>query len=73
MRVARPPAALSYVLLHELLHLREPGHTDRFRALLTRHLPAWRAVRRELGPGTFRCRFLGGKIRRTRVITLFST
>ena len=46
-----PPAALSYVLLHELLHLTEPGHTPRFRALLDEHYPNWRGVRGKMQAG----------------------
>ncbi len=45
------PSCLSYLLLHELLHLRERGHTPAFRALLTRYLPAWRQIRDELNNG----------------------
>ena len=46
-----PPAALSYIVLHELLHLAERGHTPAFKSLLTKYLPVWRAVRDELNTG----------------------
>ncbi|NJC27853.1 M48 family metallopeptidase [Neolewinella antarctica] len=39
------PACLRYIVLHELLHLRERGHTQAFRALLTLHLPGWRGTK----------------------------
>jgi predicted metal-dependent hydrolase len=32
-----------FVIAHELLHLRVPTHSRLFRALLTHHLPNWRA------------------------------
>jgi len=39
----RPPACLEYVVVHELAHLLEPGHGPRFKAILDRALPDWRA------------------------------
>ena len=44
----KPPACLEYVLVHELVHLIERRHTDRFRALMDRFLPRWRQRRDEL-------------------------
>ena len=41
---AYPPACLSYVLLHELLHLRYPDHGRDFHAALDRCMPDNRAV-----------------------------
>ena len=41
----KPPECLEYIVVHELAHLIERHHTDRFRALLDRHLPRWRHVR----------------------------
>lgn len=46
--IARPPACLEYVVVHELAHLIERGHNARFYAVLDRVLPGWRAVRRSL-------------------------
>jgi len=43
-----PPACLSYVLLHELLHLRYPDHGADFHAALDRYMPDNRAVAAEL-------------------------
>ena len=40
----QPPAAIDYVVLHELAHLLEPSHGPRFQAILTEHMPDWRAV-----------------------------
>jgi predicted metal-dependent hydrolase len=44
----RPPSALEYIVVHELVHLLEPGHGPRFVALMDRFLPDWRAERRAL-------------------------
>ena len=43
-----PPECLSYVLLHELLHLRYPDHGREFHAALDRYMPENRAVVAEL-------------------------
>jgi predicted metal-dependent hydrolase len=42
------PQCLDYVVVHELSHLLERKHNERFIALLDRHLPQWRALRDEL-------------------------
>ena len=43
-----PPECLSYVLLHELLHLRYPDHGREFHAALDRYMPDNRAVAADL-------------------------
>lgn len=43
-----PPAAVVYVTLHELCHLRHMDHGHRFYALLESALPDWREHRRTL-------------------------
>ncbi|MBR5043916.1 MAG: M48 family metallopeptidase [Clostridia bacterium] len=43
-----PPECLSYVLLHELLHLRYPDHGREFHAALDRYMPENREVAAEL-------------------------
>jgi len=45
---ARHPRCLSYVVLHEMVHLSQPGHGPGFCAVMDAHLPQWRAVRAEL-------------------------
>ncbi len=42
--VKQPSSAMDYVVLHELAHLIEPSHGARFQAILTEHMPDWRAV-----------------------------
>lgn len=44
----KPVQCLEYVLAHELAHLIERHHNDRFIAILDKHLPHWRASRGEL-------------------------
>ena len=44
----KPAACLVYVLVHEMIHLLEQNHTDRFRVLMARHLPQWRLYRDQL-------------------------
>ncbi|WP_310450854.1 SprT family zinc-dependent metalloprotease [Sulfuritalea sp.] len=46
--VKKPRDLLEYVVVHEMLHLVEPTHSDRFVALLERHYPTWREARAEL-------------------------
>jgi predicted metal-dependent hydrolase len=38
-----PPEVLEYVVVHELLHLREHNHSRAFWRLLDEHRPGWRA------------------------------
>jgi predicted metal-dependent hydrolase len=44
----KSPEALEYVLVHELVHVLEPSHNHRFKALMDRFMPAWRAARKRL-------------------------
>ena len=44
----KPKDLLEYVVVHEMLHLVEPKHSERFLALLQQHYPAWREARVEL-------------------------
>jgi predicted metal-dependent hydrolase len=46
--VKKPKDLLEYVIVHEMGHLIEPRHNDRFTAILTEHYPAWREARAEL-------------------------
>jgi predicted metal-dependent hydrolase len=46
--VKKPKDLLDYVVLHEMLHLIEPSHSERFIALLDRYYPSWREARAEL-------------------------
>ena len=46
--VKKPKHLLEYVIVHEMAHLLEPTHSDRFLAILDKHYPAWREARAEL-------------------------
>jgi predicted metal-dependent hydrolase len=46
--VKKPKDLLEYVVVHEMLHLIEPTHSERFIGLMTRHYPTWREARAEL-------------------------
>jgi predicted metal-dependent hydrolase len=48
----KPLACLEYVLVHGLAHLIEPTHSDRFRAILSRHMPHWPNLRNQLNRST---------------------
>ena len=46
--VKKPKDLLEYVVVHEMLHLIEPTHSERFVALMSRHYRTWREARAEL-------------------------
>ena len=46
--VKKPKDLLEYVIVHELVHLLEPKHSERFIAILQEHYPTWREARAEL-------------------------
>ena len=44
----KPPICLEYILVHELVHLHERNHNDRFIQLMNESMPKWRLHRNEL-------------------------
>lgn len=46
--VKKPKDLLEYVIVHEMIHLIEPTHSERFIQLLQKHYPTWREARAEL-------------------------
>jgi predicted metal-dependent hydrolase len=46
--VKKPKDLLEYVVVHEMVHLLEPTHSDRFMAILGEHYPTWSEARAEL-------------------------
>ena len=46
--VKKPKDLLEYVVVHEMIHLIEPTHSERFLALVAEHYPTWRELRAEL-------------------------
>ncbi len=43
-----PLQYLEYVIVHEMIHLIEPYHNDRFWTILQRYIPYWRVLREDL-------------------------
>ena len=46
--VKKQPQCLEYIVVHEMVHLLERRHDERFLALMDEHLPLWRGYRDEL-------------------------
>ena len=46
--VKKPHDLLEYVVVHEVAHLLEASHSERFVTILDRHWPQWRESRAEL-------------------------
>ncbi len=44
----KPLACIEYVVVHEMIHLIERTHTDRFFRLLDTHMPGWEKLKDEL-------------------------
>lgn len=44
----KPPECLEYIVVHEMAHLIEPTHTQRFIALMDRFMPKWQFYREAL-------------------------
>jgi hypothetical protein len=46
--VKKPVHCLEYIIVHELVHLLEKHHNDRFAAFMDRFMPLWKQYRQEL-------------------------
>ena len=46
--VKKPKDLVEYVIVHEMVHLLEPTHSERFISILEKHYPSWREARAEL-------------------------
>lgn len=46
--VKKPKDLIEYVVVHEMAHLVEPTHSERFVAILNEHYPTWREARAEI-------------------------
>ena len=46
--VKKPKDLLEYVIVHEMVHLLEPTHSEQFMETLGKHYPSWREARSEL-------------------------
>jgi hypothetical protein len=46
--VKKPKDLLEYVVVHEMIHLIEPTHSEKFLTMISKHYPTWREARAEL-------------------------
>ena len=44
----KPITCVDYVVAHELLHLVEKKHNDKFVSLMTKYIPKWRGIKEDL-------------------------
>jgi predicted metal-dependent hydrolase len=44
----KPPECLEYIVVHELAHLLEPTHNERFSSIMEMYLPQWQHLRKQL-------------------------
>jgi len=52
LELAKKPArCLEYIVVHEMAHLLERRHNDRFMELMDQFMPQWRTYREELKQG----------------------
>jgi predicted metal-dependent hydrolase len=48
----KPEECLKYVILHEVAHLKVGNHGQEFTAILDRHMPDWRVIKKRLNGST---------------------
>jgi predicted metal-dependent hydrolase len=46
--VKKPKDLIEYVVVHEMVHIIEPTHSERFISILSDNFPRWREARAEL-------------------------
>lgn len=46
--VKKPKDLIEYVVVHEMIHLIAPTHSEQFLTMLSKHYPSWRDARAEL-------------------------
>ena len=44
----KPVNCIEYIIVHELVHLFEKNHNERFVGMLTKYLPDWKGIKEEL-------------------------
>lgn len=44
----KPIPCIEYIVVHEMVHLLERNHNDRFVAYMNKYLPGWKSVKQEL-------------------------
>ncbi len=50
----KPPSCLEFIMVHEMVHLLERRHNDRFKKYMDRFMPQWRLHREELNRAPLR-------------------
>lgn len=46
--IKKPPHCLEYIIVHEMMHLIERTHSEKFNLLMDKYYPNWQTVRKEL-------------------------
>jgi predicted metal-dependent hydrolase len=46
--IKKPLRCIEYVVAHELAHLIEANHSEKFYAVIAKHFPYWKEIRKEL-------------------------
>jgi predicted metal-dependent hydrolase len=49
--VTKDPLCLEYVIVHELIHFKEPSHNRNFYRLLGQAIPDWKEIRKKMNSG----------------------
>lgn len=49
----KPPVLLEYVVLHEVAHLLERTHNERYKSILNNHMPSWKKRQEQLNEVVF--------------------
>ena len=44
----KPEHCIEYIIVHEMVHLLEKNHTDKFKAYMNKFMPKWRLYKEEL-------------------------
>jgi len=47
----KPQLCLEYVIVHEMLHVIEQHHNQKFYKLMTKYFPDWKTLRRQMNKG----------------------
>jgi predicted metal-dependent hydrolase len=47
----KPPECLTYVIVHEMLHIIEPAHNKAFYHLMNAYIPTWKIIRKKMNAG----------------------
>jgi len=48
----KPPECLEYIILHELIHILEKRHNERFKSFISKYMPMWKEIKSTLNNQT---------------------